>query len=916
MSARKKRKNLSLNKASPTKISKHYQDTCIPVINLDSDEENYLSEPFSDTETKRVSISSESTIIYSPETPKKNVQTSKHTAKQPSSPSVTISEMCTPRIPEIKRETVIVTPPNLVTPKSESKLSILGVSSSTPNIGPPEIKKESIKHEPGAYSRHDIILPHSSTPLSVGVPNVEHAMITPDSNITTPKKSPKTSQSSTTLSSPRSSSGTPKKFFSPTKKRASNVKRTNAARKNLTNSLIAESPKGGESVQTQSVFYEKTNFTINTIVNFVNEPSLNTLLNERSVNLLKALVEQLKPSVRLVCNLYTRKDRWFKWNEIKLIIAKKTSKTCDDIGCHQMLSSLLQSDVIAASNYQGHKPCLSFDECVDVLKKGELFAVCQQFKLKPKNKQHSIELLKEFSRKKSNNICLYLTGATQSNSEARVLHSLSEKLGACFKLSEDMRRTLDELFRLMYLGINYDIIKEKKLDLTIMNDITLKETFPYKNARTDNASVVFETREEFERYLNALSIYDEYNSTSSCLNYCDCVKRIYQMYRDINEDAMKRYVAMPVWLHKFAPPYIFNKILEDGIKFLKQEGSPESISLALEILSMLIAQTTFRQHKKLEWYSEKALILDKFQSKPDEAAFVLLEGLNLEHRDEAKDVLRKRASLLAKRKTKTISPEVQIELLKYAEVEDRLEKQFDSKHIYKAPMENSRGGKLKFETRLNGEILVQDAEDFCLSEYLRSGEYTHGGHWEGRIITTIFFLLLWDEIYNQDYLIPRVPGVVLCQYQVYPLDLHGEGFYRNRKKIIEHRLKEIQSMSVEKILEEMKRVWDTRPEYEVSGINRAIPYEVVSGAAECVGGAGLAALCRRLATCYGHAHSGFPDLTVFNCHTKKIMFVEVKTDSDRPSMRQLQWMQFLRDHNLPVQFCYVGTETAKCKARS
>lgn len=53
------------------------------------------------------------------------------------------------------------------------------------------------------------------------------------------------------------------------------------------------------------------------------------------------------------------------------------------------------------------------------------------------------------------------------------------------------------------------------------------------------------------------------------------------------------------------------KILDAGISELKKGKVENDLNLAVDILTTLIKQNAFRQKKKGEWYSEKALILDK-----------------------------------------------------------------------------------------------------------------------------------------------------------------------------------------------------------------------------------------------------------------------------------------------------------------
>lgn len=58
-------------------------------------------------------------------------------------------------------------------------------------------------------------------------------------------------------------------------------------------------------------------------------------------------------------------------------------------------------------------------------------------------------------------------------------------------------------------------------------------------------------------------------------------------------------------------------------------------------------------------------------------------------------------------------------------------------------------------------------------------------HSESRVLTTIFGLLFWDIIFSD------VPGAFETPYQIAPLDLSEDSFYRARKHAIDRRLEEI-----------------------------------------------------------------------------------------------------------------------------
>lgn len=75
-----------------------------------------------------------------------------------------------------------------------------------------------------------------------------------------------------------------------------------------------------------------------------------------------------------------------------------------------------------------------------------------------------------------------------------------QKAGACYRLSDLARSTLERLYHLTYLGIGYEPIREGRLELMLINDKIQRETFPIGDrVRIDSASVVFDSRDEFDR---------------------------------------------------------------------------------------------------------------------------------------------------------------------------------------------------------------------------------------------------------------------------------------------------------------------------------------------------------------------------------------------------------------------------------
>ncbi|CAG5048889.1 unnamed protein product [Parnassius apollo] len=739
---------------------------------------------------------------------------------------------------------------------------------------------------------------------------------------TTPKKEPRpgSTPNSNKFRSPRSN-----KFFSPTKNRR--ITSPQKAKRSLNNSLFSYNEPMILDRSFSEIcegFDDKTIFLLKIVHKYLQDHSLRRLLPETTDNLLSKCVNVVKPGMRLVCRLYWRRKGWYRKNEIKKIASDNTNNI-DDPSLELMTRSLEQIGLVESSVFSDNNNKMTFDDFFELLKLEELKEICKELKLKVQTKIDAIRSLKNFSSR-TLNISSYFMGPKSNNAD-RVLKMLELKTGSCYRLTEAAHTTFTKLYHLMYLGIDYGLIRENRLELLLINDKAKKETYPIdKDMRLDNASVIFNTRDEFERYINAYTIFENWEAAKTLNEKLEITSKVYYLYKKISEEEMKHptlpltsssYKSLPTWLRKYTSAYKYIRILESSIQELKKSKTEIHDKLALDILSMLISQSAFRQHKKAEWYTEKALILHKRMNSYNEAAEILIEGFKSDMSEESKDAMRPRALIIATQKTtcNEIARHLRDELLLYVTKDSISEKDFKAKHIYKHPMENFYNrGKIKFETLTSkGERVVAEAEEFCITEYINSGQYTNGGHWEGRIITTIFFLLFWDIIYMR---LPGIRGIFLTYYQMFPLDLFTESFYVNRKTLIDERLATIQNSENNNLLKKMQETWDTRPESELSGINRIIGWDNVSAVCSCLSPIAIAAICRRLALDYRYTHSGFPDLTLWNMHTKQIKFVEVKTDSDKPSIKQRQWLHYLRGCGVDVEFCYVGVNTTRCRARA
>ncbi|XP_059054892.1 fanconi-associated nuclease 1-like [Achroia grisella] len=739
-------------------------------------------------------------------------------------------------------------------------------------------------------SQKTVIYDHSSS------------FISPSKIPITPKKTPTTSNVRFSPTSANCSSpGFNNKYYSPTKKRAL-FKRSPIKRR--LDKDFAQVTDDDVYIEACKGMDDKTVFLLDIIHRYLSNKCLKRLLSEESQLLLEQCMDIIKPGMMIICRLYWRKDGWYRSNKLKDLAAKV--RVLDDISFHGMINSLVTSGLLVQNIPS--EDGLDFDDFTSILKADDLKHICKELKLKIQSKQAAVDALRNFCRSKS--ISNYFTGNSDTNYR-RVIKMMSEKAGPCYKLSELTRSTFYRLYVLMYLGMDYTHIRDKKLELLHVNEKIKRETYPVDaDMSLDDASVVFENREQFDSYMVAHYIYEDFLEKTDCQEKTVVVTKVYSMYKSFSDEEVLHYKSLPIWLRRFTPCNIYVKILDAGIQELKKYKSQEYYELAVEILDLLIEQIAFRQHKKAEWYSEKALILH-YLGRTDEAAEVLIHGFNSHLPEDAKDSLRPRARKLANQ----ASQHLKTELLLYADKETILENKLPANHIYKQPMERvQQRGKLQFQTRSGGEIVVQDAEDYCVWHYVNSGQFTHGRHWEGQFAVSIFFLLFWDIIYTK----PRgVVGIFLSRFQMYPLDMFCESFYINRKTMIDERLAMIKKGTTEDMLGIMNRNWDSRPEGEMSGVCLTGAEREACVAAACaLRPAGVVALCSRLSTQYRYCSAGFPDLTLWNVHTGQIKFVEVKTDTDKPSMKQIQWMHYLKQNGIDTEFCYVGVNTTRSKSRA
>ncbi|KAK7455129.1 hypothetical protein VKT23_011000 [Stygiomarasmius scandens] len=375
-----------------------------------------------------------------------------------------------------------------------------------------------------------------------------------------------------------------------------------------------------------------------------------------------------------------------------------------------------------------------------------------------------------------------------------------------------------------------------------------------------------------------------------------------------------------------------------------------------EVLDALLAQRFWRRGKRAEWYERRALIGQNYLAKGKGALKRVREEIieALEDSDThliARPALFKRLEKIEKRlkmpdEERTQSEgqleeanEVYIKATrlwsskKSEEKEDGKEKEKDSKGKGKGKEKenqtslvsgvNGVGGSekpTKSGWRWTGKSLWRgrtpdeevNVETAALYYYEDQG--FKGFHSETSILTTLFALLFWDIIFA------TIPGAFETRYQIAPLDLVEDAFYRARKEVIDKRLEDINNGQARNILErhyEMhggcegkKETWCVGMRWDVG--SKADLGEIV----ECMGGATLVHVCRLFCEDYSARTSGVPDLIIWNFDTKECRFVEVKGPNDRASASQKLWFDTLLRAGTAVDLCHVEDRGAPSKQSS
>ncbi|SPC64229.1 uncharacterized protein UHOD_05120 [Ustilago sp. UG-2017b] len=185
-------------------------------------------------------------------------------------------------------------------------------------------------------------------------------------------------------------------------------------------------------------------------------------------------------------------------------------------------------------------------------------------------------------------------------------------------------------------------------------------------------------------------------------------------------------------------------------------------------------------------------------------------------------------------------------------------------------------------------------EQLCLQHYALQN--FKGYHCEGKLLTMLFVLLLWDVIFADG-----IAGSFETPYQSAPLDLGSDSFPIVRSTEIRTCLDHIERTGGLDLIatvddrERPNKTWAVGCRWDLFSKQDLLQV------AECLGGQSLGVVCQMLVEEWHHCSSGMPDLVIWRMQDKAVRFVEVKGPGDRLSETQKVWIDVLLRAGIEVQ---------------
>ncbi|MBA1203299.1 VRR-NUC domain-containing protein [Pseudomonas capeferrum] len=199
------------------------------------------------------------------------------------------------------------------------------------------------------------------------------------------------------------------------------------------------------------------------------------------------------------------------------------------------------------------------------------------------------------------------------------------------------------------------------------------------------------------------------------------------------------------------------------------------------------------------------------------------------------------------------------------------------------------------ELELPIEHAVFGVEEAVRRYLAESGGQVH--YLENALFNSLFGLLCWEAIFAP------VPGAFFHPFQSAPQDLHEADFRQRRSELFEACLSRLDDG---RYLQAIRDCYLAKRGLQSPFVHwSALTVDVLEQALACLPAAHLKASFVRLLQDIRNNRTGMPDLIQFWPEQGGYRMVEVKGPGDRLQDNQLRWLDFCREHGLPVAVCHV-----------
>jgi hypothetical protein len=173
---------------------------------------------------------------------------------------------------------------------------------------------------------------------------------------------------------------------------------------------------------------------------------------------------------------------------------------------------------------------------------------------------------------------------------------------------------------------------------------------------------------------------------------------------------------------------------------------------------------------------------------------------------------------------------------------------------------------------------------------------------ENTLANTLFGLLCWPAVFA------AIPGAFFHPFHRGPADLYSPDFHQRRTREFDACLARLDDGShVEAIL----AAWE-----EKAGIQSPfvawdwLDRGILELALHCIPAPHLKLWFQRILQDVKDNRTGFPDLIQFFPQEGRYEMIEVKGPGDRLQDNQLRWIEYCREHGMPVTVCYLQWQEA------